>query len=205
MPTITLSSLGGPCPHAGAGVIYTRSPPTAPSPGVRTMKESSRRWLDAGITLAKNPSAQVLCPQCEAARLTVTDAFAGDCIERWMRCPACGAYNTLLNRGTPRTSSPDAPGWRWRMPANVASTFPFDGPASRRPTRRSPLSRASSIRGVLACRHGDHVRGLARCARYDAAPHTLVYVFPPTSQVDGIPWLACVSGALRPASANHFV
>src|SRR5579859_7773380 len=65
------------------------------------MKETSRRWHDAGITLAINPSAQVLCPQCEAARLTVTDAFAGDCMERWMRCPACGAYSTLLKRGTP--------------------------------------------------------------------------------------------------------
>jgi hypothetical protein len=62
------------------------------------MKESSRKWHDAAITLAKNPSAQVLCPQCEAARLTVTDALAGDSMERWMRCPSCAACNTLLKR-----------------------------------------------------------------------------------------------------------
>jgi hypothetical protein len=62
------------------------------------VKESSRKWLDASITLAKSPSAQVLCPQCEAARLTVTDAFAGDVMERWMQCPSCGACNTLLKR-----------------------------------------------------------------------------------------------------------
>ncbi len=34
---------------------------------------------------------------------------------------------------------------------------------------------------------------------------TTLYLFSLTSQVDGIPWLVCASGALSPASANHFV
>jgi hypothetical protein len=62
------------------------------------MKESSRKWRDAGITLAQHPSAQVLCPECNEGRLTVTDAFYADAMERWMQCPACGARNALLQR-----------------------------------------------------------------------------------------------------------
>jgi len=60
------------------------------------VKAESRRWVEAGIALAKDPKAVVLCPSCGKSPLQVTDQVLGhQKLERHMRCPLCGAYNSL--------------------------------------------------------------------------------------------------------------
>lgn len=55
-------------------------------------------WLDAGKTLAQDPSARVVCPSCGLGILQVRDEIVwnGERIERWMKCDNCGKANTLL-------------------------------------------------------------------------------------------------------------
>ena len=61
------------------------------------MKGETRRWVDAGIVLAKDPKALVTCPVCQKSTLEVTDQELGDRkIERHMRCPTCSSYNSIL-------------------------------------------------------------------------------------------------------------
>ncbi len=61
------------------------------------MKDETRRWVEAGNILAKEPKAVVICPSCQRAPLEVTDQALGDKkVERHMRCPLCGAYNSIL-------------------------------------------------------------------------------------------------------------
>lgn len=61
-------------------------------------KEVVKRWVEAGIILAKDPKADVDCPVCRTATLLVTDV-RGDAgaaeFERLMICPSCGAGNAL--------------------------------------------------------------------------------------------------------------
>jgi predicted RNA-binding Zn-ribbon protein involved in translation (DUF1610 family) len=60
------------------------------------VKDERQRWVDAGIALAKDPRAVVVCPHCGKANLEVTDQSLGNHqLERHMRCPLCGAYNSL--------------------------------------------------------------------------------------------------------------
>jgi hypothetical protein len=58
-------------------------------------KKSSKKWLEAGIKLAKDPTALVPCPDCGKKNLKVLDGKSGDLLERWMQCPACFSLNTL--------------------------------------------------------------------------------------------------------------
>lgn len=63
-----------------------------------TAKEESKRWLDAGVKIGNNPTARVLCPKCQQADLNVWDQyFAGVAthVERHMKCPKCGAANSM--------------------------------------------------------------------------------------------------------------
>jgi len=62
------------------------------------MKPEIDRWIEAGTILVKNPQTRVLCPKNRDAYLVVTDASPPEnphVIERHMRCPKCGAYNSL--------------------------------------------------------------------------------------------------------------
>jgi hypothetical protein len=61
------------------------------------VKEETRRWVEAGSTLAKEPKRLVMCPVCQQVPLEVLDQVLGDRkLERHMRCPRCGAYNSML-------------------------------------------------------------------------------------------------------------
>jgi len=65
------------------------------------MTDETRRWIEAGRTLATDAEAQVSCPRCGLTALVVTDASPPDdptLIERHLRCPGCGAYNAIRLR-----------------------------------------------------------------------------------------------------------
>ena len=54
-------------------------------------------WTDAGIILARNPTKEVECPNCSAANIEVSVHYVAGLttFERILRCPSCGAVNTL--------------------------------------------------------------------------------------------------------------
>ncbi len=60
--------------------------------------QSIAAWLEAGRTLANDPSARVVCPNCGLGILKVSDVsiWNGSRVERWMRCDYCGTANTML-------------------------------------------------------------------------------------------------------------
>jgi len=65
------------------------------------MNEESKRWIQAGVTLAREAKARVKCPVCQQAELDIQDQLLGDGrFERHMRCPRCGAYNSMLMNRT---------------------------------------------------------------------------------------------------------
>src|SRR5690242_12593598 len=54
----------------------------------------SRRWIDAGITLWRDPKATVACPQCGQGTLRVTDVHVDPIsLDRYMQCTVCHAHN----------------------------------------------------------------------------------------------------------------
>ena len=57
-----------------------------------------RGWIAAAHALAQDPSARLTCPSCGRGVLVVRDEpiSSGARVERWMRCNACRATNTLL-------------------------------------------------------------------------------------------------------------
>jgi len=58
----------------------------------------SRKWVEAGKILSKDPYAQVKCPTCEQDILVVQDVRNErnlDEFERIIQCPICIAYNAL--------------------------------------------------------------------------------------------------------------
>jgi hypothetical protein len=59
--------------------------------------EERDRWIHAAKVLATDPRAEVLCPRNEDALLVVTDDAEEPerAFERHMRCPKCGAYNSI--------------------------------------------------------------------------------------------------------------
>ncbi|WP_445656603.1 hypothetical protein [Achromobacter sp. NCFB-sbj8-Ac1-l] len=64
-------------------------------------KEMVKRWVEAGIILAKDPTAEVDCPVCQMAMLLVKDVqrnTGSSEFERLMICPLCGAGNVLRMR-----------------------------------------------------------------------------------------------------------
>ncbi len=63
------------------------------------MKETTRKWLSAGISLSKDKSIIVACPDCEEGTLMIKDEPIMDRkgkVERWLICDKCGAWNTIL-------------------------------------------------------------------------------------------------------------
>jgi hypothetical protein len=71
----------------------------------------TRRWIEAGKTLAQDPAAQVACPSCEGSYLEIEDVrnpAAPEELERIMRCRQCGAMSALrLIRPAPGSDSRD--------------------------------------------------------------------------------------------------
>jgi len=56
------------------------------------IKDSSTRWIVAGKALAFDPVAQIPCPECGTANLSVSDSDSiGGMMERAIFCPTCGA------------------------------------------------------------------------------------------------------------------
>jgi coenzyme F420-reducing hydrogenase gamma subunit len=58
----------------------------------------TRKWIEAGKTLAKNSDIKVLCPECEQNELQVQDVrseFDLETIERKIYCLNCGAKNFI--------------------------------------------------------------------------------------------------------------
>lgn len=64
-------------------------------------REISKRWVEAGIALAKDSRAEVKCPVCLAETLKVIDIKKEEGsveFERLIICPSCGARNALRMR-----------------------------------------------------------------------------------------------------------
>ena len=62
------------------------------------MSDERDRWIEAGRILATDSAAQVLCPVCSQAYLSVEDVRVPDVaslFERYMRCVACGTFNSM--------------------------------------------------------------------------------------------------------------
>jgi predicted RNA-binding Zn-ribbon protein involved in translation (DUF1610 family) len=61
------------------------------------MLDRSKLWISAGIALARDPSAAVLCPNCGQANLEVQDIeINSEKRERRIYCQNCGHQNYLL-------------------------------------------------------------------------------------------------------------
>jgi hypothetical protein len=61
------------------------------------ISETSKKWIEAGKLLGKEPTATVRCPHCGKANLKVEDIpQASKIVERRMHCPSCLAENFLL-------------------------------------------------------------------------------------------------------------
>ena len=63
------------------------------------VSDISRKWIDVGLKISRDPNARVVCPQCEEAIL-VSDPLEkeGKNIETWIHCPKCKAQNFILHR-----------------------------------------------------------------------------------------------------------
>ena len=62
------------------------------------MSEVRNKWINAGITLSKNKTATVACPECEDGTLIVKDVpITGipNKAERYISCNKCGKWNVL--------------------------------------------------------------------------------------------------------------
>lgn len=58
------------------------------------------RWVEAAKILGADPTAKVRCPRHDDDFLEVIDVpLPGrpGRVERHLRCPTCGAYNSILN------------------------------------------------------------------------------------------------------------
>jgi len=57
-------------------------------------------WLAAAKTLGDDPEADVRCPVCRDGILAVEELMAelpnGRYVEQILRCPLCGAWNSVL-------------------------------------------------------------------------------------------------------------
>jgi len=65
-------------------------------------RDLEAKWLQAGIVLGRDRTANVPCPVCGEAQLAVTDVAIKntDKFERYMSCPVCKATNVMLMRVT---------------------------------------------------------------------------------------------------------
>ena len=66
------------------------------------MNDERQRWVEAGVKLATDPKQVVMCPSCQQAALEVMDQpLEENRLERHLRCPRCGAYNSIFMHGKP--------------------------------------------------------------------------------------------------------
>ncbi|MGE5416594.1 MAG: hypothetical protein ACM3UZ_07515 [Acidobacteriota bacterium] len=62
---------------------------------------NNKKWVDAGIELAKDSKANVICPECNQEHLKTMDLFDEswkNLLERLIFCPACQAKNYIQYR-----------------------------------------------------------------------------------------------------------
>lgn len=65
------------------------------------MRDHSQ-WIEAAKQLTENPYAQVLCPECGLAFLSVEDKQVDDShFERHFKCSNCGSHETVFKRRVP--------------------------------------------------------------------------------------------------------
>ena len=68
------------------------------------MRDHWKAWVEVGKAIAADAKVQVACPVCAAATLEVWDVPWEAEPKRWerhMKCPACGAYNSLRMKAEP--------------------------------------------------------------------------------------------------------
>ncbi|ETW93834.1 MAG: hypothetical protein ETSY1_37520 [Candidatus Entotheonella factor] len=68
------------------------------------MSDHWKAWVEVGQAIAADAKAQVTCPVCAGATLEVWDVPWEVEPKRWerhMKCPACGAYNSLRMKAEP--------------------------------------------------------------------------------------------------------
>ena len=55
------------------------------------------KWIDAGKIIKDDPTAKVLCPNCEKQFLKIRDEISpdGQHIDRYIVCENCNSYNVL--------------------------------------------------------------------------------------------------------------
>jgi DNA-directed RNA polymerase subunit RPC12/RpoP len=76
------------------------------------MTPEAKRWLDAAMTLGRDPAAKVRCPVCAAADLIVRDLYPSpeaDAFERYMECPLCRSRNIMRMKVPGRQAPPTPP------------------------------------------------------------------------------------------------
>lgn len=61
------------------------------------MKDTSRKWLAAGLKLEKKKNEIVECPECGIGKLIVKDEIISGTnkIDRYLICDNCGKWNVL--------------------------------------------------------------------------------------------------------------
>ncbi len=65
------------------------------------MRSQNMLWVQAAVILAKDPTVKVICPESSDDFLEVLDIASptdASLIERHMRCPTCGAHNSMRMR-----------------------------------------------------------------------------------------------------------
>ena len=74
------------------------------------ISQESKEWIAAGVRLANEPAAIVLCPHCHNNHLKVQNIFEQSIkVEAKLYCDNCGAYNYLTySVGTTNSSSADS-------------------------------------------------------------------------------------------------
>lgn len=63
------------------------------------MSETSRLWIEAASSLAKDPTLKLLCPTCKKEYLAVKDEVYDkdpSRFERHLTCSKCGSTNSIL-------------------------------------------------------------------------------------------------------------
>ena len=69
------------------------------------MRDDGKAWVEVGKAIAADAKVPVTCPVCAEATLEVWDVPWEAEPKRWerhMKCPACGAYNSLRMKADPQ-------------------------------------------------------------------------------------------------------
>lgn len=61
------------------------------------MEEKTRKWIEAANMLIENPTAKVVCPECEKGFLQVKDEpiEIWKKLDRYLICDSCGKWNVI--------------------------------------------------------------------------------------------------------------